>query len=65
MENFFTACTNLEDGKETYRTLLKKYHPDIFGPDGEAITVELIKQYEQFVKTFYRKTASEFFDNSA
>lgn len=64
MKNYFSECVTLEEGKAKFRSLVKEFHPDVFGVKGEKITVEILKQYEKFVASAYRKTASEFFDNS-
>ena len=64
MTNYFIDCATLDEGKTKYRSLLKEFHPDVYGKGGEAIIIEIIAQYEKFVQNVYRKTAGEFFDNS-
>jgi len=50
--NYFKNCKSIEEAKKTYRKLLLKNHPDHAGKEGEAATVEIIKQFNRFIDTF-------------
>jgi|TergutMp193P3_1026864.scaffolds.fasta_scaffold14636_1 curved DNA-binding protein CbpA len=50
--NYFRNCKSIEEAKKTYRNLLKKFHPDHAGKEGEAATVEIINQFNRFIDTF-------------
>jgi hypothetical protein len=50
--NYFKKCGTIEEAKKMYRELLLKHHPDHAGKKGEAVTVEIIKQFNQFIDTF-------------
>jgi len=50
--NYFKNCKSIEEAKKTYRNLLLKYHPDHAGKEGEALTVEIINQFNHFIDTF-------------
>lgn len=44
-QQFFTACSSVEDTKVLYRNLARQYHPDM-GGDGEMMK-EINKQYHE------------------
>jgi curved DNA-binding protein CbpA len=50
--DYFTGCQSVEEAKKRYRDLLKQYHPDTAGPEGEAATVEIINQFNSFLNSF-------------
>ncbi len=50
--NYFQQCKSVEEAKKQYRELLKQYHPDHAGEEGEAITKDIIAQFNTFLKTF-------------
>jgi len=50
MTNYFTNCKTEEDLKATYKQLVKKYHPDIYGEKGNEILKEIHNQLEKAVK---------------
>jgi hypothetical protein len=52
MTNYFKACKSIEEAKKTYRKLLLKNHPDHAGAEGEAATVEIIRQFNAFIDFF-------------
>ena len=43
---YFNNCATLEDVKTTYKTLCKKYHPDLNATDTTAIMQEINAEYE-------------------
>ena len=49
MENYFKDCRTIEEAKKAYRELLLKHHPDHAGKEGEAETVEIIRQFSLFI----------------
>jgi hypothetical protein len=58
--NYFTNCKSIEEAKKAYRELLKLYHPDHAGEEGEAITKNIIAQFNAFLKTFMSRSYSSF-----
>ena len=48
---YFENCKNREELKETYKDLVKKFHPDIYGEKGNDIMKEIHNQLEKAVKT--------------
>lgn len=50
MTNYFTDCKSESDLKATYKQLVKKYHPDIYGDKGNEILKEIHNQLEKAVK---------------
>lgn len=57
--NYFTNCKNEEEVRSTYKELVKKYHPDIYGEKGNDILKEVHNQLEKALKQ-KNKTASVF-----
>lgn len=45
----------LELAKQNYDTLIRKYHPDIFGPKGNEISVQLNTAWNLIKKAFSKK----------
>lgn len=50
MTNYFENCKNENELKATYKNLVKKYHPDIYGEKGNDILKEIHNQLEKAVK---------------
>ena len=50
MTNYFENCKNNEELKATYKELVKKYHPDIYGEKGNDILKEIHNQLEKALK---------------
>lgn len=50
MTNYFSNCKSEAELKATYKQLVKKYHPDIFGEKGNEILKEIHNQLERAVK---------------
>jgi hypothetical protein len=49
---YFKNCKSIEEAKVLYRKLLLKNHPDHAGKAGEAATIEIIDQFNNFVDSF-------------
>ena len=58
---FFKHCGTIEEAKKVYRELLKKYHPDHAGKEGQAITVEIINQFNRFIDTFVSDSFNSYY----
>jgi len=58
---YFKDCKSIEEAKKLYRELLKKHHPDHSGPDGEAITKEIINQFNSFLKAFMSNSFNSYY----
>ncbi|MDR2053387.1 MAG: hypothetical protein LBP80_08230 [Treponema sp.] len=50
--NYFEHCQSVEEAKKLYRQLLKQHHPDHAGKEGEAVTKEIIAQFNSFLNGF-------------
>lgn len=50
MTNYFEKCKNADELKATYKELVKKYHPDIYGEKGNEILKDVHNQLEKAVK---------------
>ncbi|UKI40504.1 MAG: hypothetical protein L6V95_09950 [Candidatus Melainabacteria bacterium] len=62
MVNYFTNCKNETELKATYKQLVKKYHPDIYGEKGNEILKEIHNQLEKAVKTAIKDRNTFFSD---
>ncbi len=62
MANYFEKCKTSEELKATYKELVKKYHPDIYGEKGNEILKEVHNQLEKAVKRIDKgfKTSSNY-----
>src|SRR5215510_7657407 len=49
---YFNSCQSIEEAKKIFRSLLMQYHPDHAGQESEAITKEIILQFNAFLKSF-------------
>lgn len=59
MTNYFENAKTVEEVKATYKELVKKYHPDIFGEKGNEILKEIHNQLEKAIK----RADSKFYNN--
>jgi curved DNA-binding protein CbpA len=50
MINYFKDCTNIDNIKNEYRKLAKKYHPDINTKSDDSIMKEINSQYDLAIK---------------
>jgi len=60
---YFKNCQSVEEAKKFYRELLKKHHPDHAGEQGEAITKEIINQFNGFLKSFMSKSFNSYYED--
>ena len=61
--NYFEYCQSVEEAKKRYRELLMQYHPDHAGPEGEAITKEVIAQFNSFLKVFMSHSFNSYYED--
>jgi len=61
--NYFNHCQSVEEAKKHYRELLMQYHPDHAGPEGEAITKEIISQFNAFLKSFMSQSFNSYYQD--
>jgi hypothetical protein len=61
--NYFQHCKSIEEAKKHYRELLMQYHPDHAGPEGEAITKEIIAQFNNFLKGFMSHSFNSYYED--
>jgi hypothetical protein len=59
--NFFRNCKTIEGAKKLYRELLLKNHPDHAGKEGEAVTVEIIRQFNLFIENFVSDSFNSYY----
>lgn len=50
MVNYFDGCLSYDDIQKTYKELVKKYHPDVYGSDGNKIMVDIHNQLDEMIK---------------
>jgi curved DNA-binding protein CbpA len=60
---YFQHCQSVEEAKKIYRELLKKHHPDHAGQEGEAITKEIINQFNTFLKSFMTNSFNSYYED--
>lgn len=56
MTNYFENCKNNEELKATYKELVKKFHPDVYGEKGNDILKDIHNQLEKALKNIDKKT---------
>ena len=61
--NYFVNCQSVEEAKKNYRGLLMQYHPDHAGQEGEAITKEIINQFNAFLKSFMSHSFNSYYED--
>jgi curved DNA-binding protein CbpA len=66
MTNYFVDCTTIDQVKEVYRQLAKKYHPDI-NSSGEEEMKNINSQYDEIINnlkdtTSNKKTESQVYE---
>ena len=61
--NYFQHCQSVEEAKKHFRELLMQYHPDHAGPEGEAITKEIIAQFHAFLKSFVSSSFNSYYED--
>jgi len=60
---YFTNCQSVEEAKKRYRELLMQHHPDHAGQDGEAITKDIINQFNAFLKSFMSHSFNSYYED--
>jgi hypothetical protein len=58
---FFELCHSVEEAKKRYRELLMQYHPDHTVQEGEAITKDIISQFNSFLKGFISHSFNSYY----
>ena len=61
--SYFAKCQSVEEAKKLYRVLLKQHHPDHAGPEGEAITKEIIAQFNAFLNGFMSHSFHSYYED--
>ena len=61
--NYFEKCQSVEEAKKRYRELLMQYHPDHAGQEGEAITKEVIAQFNAFLNGFMSHSFNSYYED--
>ena len=61
--NYFEHCQSVEEAKKQFRSLLMQYHPDHAGQEGEAITKEIIAQFNEFLKSFMSHSFNSYYED--
>jgi len=59
---YFDDCQSVEEAKKRYRELLMQHHPDHAGQEGEAITKEIISQFNAFLKSFMSHSFNSYYE---
>lgn len=52
MTNYFENCFTLDDIHEVYKSLVRKYHPDFYGSDGDKIMVDVHNQLKNAITKY-------------
>jgi hypothetical protein len=61
--NYFEQCQSVEEAKKLYRELLMQHHPDHAGEEGEAITKEIINQFNNFLNGFMTHSFNSYYED--
>jgi hypothetical protein len=61
--NYFDHCQSVEEAKKRYRELLMQYHSDHAGPEGEAITKEIIGQFNALLNSFMSHSFNAYYED--
>jgi hypothetical protein len=61
--NYFEHCQSIEEAKKRYRELLMRYHPDHAGEEGEAVTREIINQFNHFLNSFMSHSFNSYYED--
>ena len=60
---YFNQCKSIEEAKKLFRSLMKQHHPDLAGIEGEAITKEIINQFNAFLKSFMSSSFNSYYED--
>jgi hypothetical protein len=61
--DYFSTCKSVEEAKKRYRELLMQYHPDHAGEEGEAVTKEIIAQFNSFLNGFMSQSFKSYYED--
>jgi hypothetical protein len=61
--NYFEQCQSVEEAKKHYRDLLMQHHPDHAGQEGEALTKEIIAQFNAFLNGFMSRSFNSYYED--
>jgi hypothetical protein len=61
--DYFNHCQSVEEAKKLYRKLLMQHHPDHAGQEGEAITKEIIEQFNAFLNSFMSHSFNSYYSD--
>jgi hypothetical protein len=61
--NYFEQCQSVEEAKKLYKKLLMQYHPDHAGSEGEAVTKEIIAQFNSFLNGFMSHSFNSYYED--
>jgi hypothetical protein len=61
--DYFSNCQSVEEAKKLYRELLMQYHPDHAGEEGEAITKDIIAQFNAFLNGFMSHSFHSYYED--
>jgi hypothetical protein len=61
--DYFSHCQSVEEAKKLYRELLMRYHPDHAGPEGEAVTKEIIARFNAFLNGFMSHSFHAYYED--
>jgi hypothetical protein len=61
--DYFSKCQSVEEAKKRYKKLLMQYHPDHAGPEGEAVTKEIIAQFNAFLNGFMSHSFNSYYED--
>ena len=64
MTNYFEQCKTQEELKATYKELVLKFHPDIFGEKGNDILKDVHNQLEKALKNIDRKSYDALYNDA-
>ena len=60
---YFINCQSVEEAKKIYRSLLMQHHPDHAGQEGEAVTKEIISQFNAFLNGFMSNSFNSYYED--
>jgi hypothetical protein len=61
--DYFSHCQSVEEAKKLYKKLLMQYHPDHAGPEWEAVTKEIIAQFNTFLNGFMSHSFNSYYED--
>jgi hypothetical protein len=61
--DYFSKRQSVEEAKKLYKKLLMQYHPDHAGPEGEAVTKDIIAQFNSFLNGFMSHSFNSYYED--